>query len=62
MFQVKSIMESAEEILSDLLSFKKFRKIGEDLREETEAFAKDRYEFWLNDITEALEDPQNPIR
>lgn len=62
MFQVKSIMESAEEMLSDLLSFKKFRKIGEDLREETEAFAKDRYEFWLNDITEALEDPQNPIR
>ena len=55
-------MESAEEMLSDLLSFRQFRKISEDLREEINAFAKERYEQWLKDISEAIEDPENPIR
>ena len=55
-------MESAEEMLSDLLSFRQFRKICDDLREEVEIFAKERYEYWLKDILDAIEDPQNPIR
>ena len=55
-------MESAEEMLSDLLSFKKFRKICEDLREEIGVFAKERYEFWSKDILDAIDDPENPIR
>ena len=55
-------MESAEEMLSDLLSFRQFRKICDDLREEVEIFAKERYDYWLKDILDAIEDPQNPIR
>ena len=61
-FQVKSLMQSAEEMLSDLLSFKQFFRIGEELREEIEAYGKDKYEYWLKDISDSLEDPNNPIR
>lgn len=59
--KVEQIISTAVNVLQDLPRFATLKSTSAALLEDLQSFQKERYEFWVQDMEDALEDSEQPL-
>lgn len=60
--KIEDILGIAKSMLGDLSGYEKFESNAKDLRAELQGWRKDQFEEWCTDMSDLIDDGNNPLR